>query len=645
MIRVGRRVRYGAGLLGGSLAVVAIAGGAAQAQTFQDLRQMSLAQLADVDVTVSSVAKTPQPLRDAPAAIYVIGHDAIERSGASSIPEALRLAPNLVVARQSSSQYVVSARGLSGNPEAQNFANKLLVLIDGRSVYTPLFSGVYWDMQDVVLADVDRIEVISGPGATLWGANAVNGVINIITRSAADTQGLLADAKVGSLERTASLRYGGGGGGALAYRVYASAIQGDATRTRSGASGEDQRWRVQGGFRLDWAPAERDRVTLQGDAYQGARGQPGAGDERIIGRNLLARWNRSGAGGADLQVQAYYDRTTRVTLDGGGRFDLDTYDLDAQQSFVAGHNAIVLGGGVRASRYHIRGAGGLDFVPPRRTLWLVNGFVQDTLAITRRLDLVAGVKLEDDPFAGATALPSVRLAWKPDAALLLWGAVSRAIRSATPFDDDVVESAGGRVLLSGSPTFRSEKLTAFELGARFQPAPGLSVSVTPFYHRYQDLRSIETAPTGLFPLRWGNGLKGDSYGVDSWADWQLRDWWKLSAGLSLLHEDFRFAPGASGFAGLAQLGRDPKHSASLRSAFDLGAGVTLDGALRHVGPFAQSTLPAYLEFDARLGVRIGDRAMLAISGANLLHDRHQEYPGSQANLIPRQVTAGLQWQL
>ncbi len=626
------------------LAGALLSAGPVRAQTFQDLRQMSLDELANVDV--SSVTKTPQPLSDAPAAIYVISHDAIARSGATTIPEALRLAPNLQVEQTSSSQYVISARGLSGNPDAQNFANKLLVLIDGRSVYTPLFSGVYWDSQDVVLADVDRIEVISGPGATLWGANAVNGVINIITRGARDTQGLLAEATGGTLDRTATVRYGGVVGDALSYRLYVQGIQGDATRTAAGVDAQDDRWRVQGGFRLDWTPAERDRVTVQGDAYGGAHGQLGAADERISGRNLLARWNRSGAAGSNLQVQAYYDRTVRASSGGAGRFFVDTYDLDAQQSFAAGGwNAIVVGGGVRASRYHIQGANGLDFVPPRRTLWLVNGFVQDTITLRPSLNLVLGLKLEDDPFGGLTPLPSGRIAWKPGPALLLWGAVSRAIRSATPFEHDVVESAGPTVLLNGDRNFRSEKLTAYELGTRYQPSPRFSVSVSAFYQVYDDLRSIEYTPVTIFPLRWDNGLKGPTHGVESWADWQLRPWWKLSAAVSFLHEDFRFDESASGFAGVAQLGSDPKHNASIRSAMDLCAGVTLDAALRHVGPFPDPRLPAYLELDGRLGWRVDNRMTLSITGANLLHKRHQEYPGSSGNLIPRQVMAGLQWRL
>ncbi len=628
-------------MLGGAVACV-LTGGAARAQTFGDLRQMSIDQLAQVDV--SSVSKAPQPIGEAPAAVYVISHDAIERAGVTTLPEALRLAPNLVVARQSSSQYVISARGLSGNPAAQNFANKLLVLIDGRSVYTPLFSGVYWDMQDVVLADVDRIEVISGPGATLWGANAVNGVINIITRNAADSKGVLVQASAGLLERSGTLRYGGRAGDDLSYRVYLQGIQGDATQLVGAGSAEDERWRVQGGFRLDWVPGDHDQVTLQGDAYEGRHGQLGAADERIVGRNLLARWNRASAPTENLQVQAYYDRTVRHTLDSGGRFAVDTYDVDAQQSFTLGSaNAIVAGAGARASHYKIDGAGGLAFDPNRRTTWLLNAFVQDTAALTGHLGLTVGLKLEKDPFAATALLPNVRLAWTPHNGTLIWGAVSRAVRSATPFDRDVRETLGTILYLTGDPNFRSEKLTAFELGTRLQPTPRLSVSVTGFRHLYDDLRTIEPAPGVFIPLRWGNGLRGTSWGIDSWAEWRAFDWWKLSASLSFIRENFKFDPTASGFLDASQLGSDPKHQAMLRSSMNLGGGVTFDAGLRHVGPFPQPYLPAYLELDARLGMALADGLTISVAGANLLHDRHQEYPGSSGNLIPREVRAALQW--
>ncbi|CAN5461582.1 N/A [soil metagenome] len=622
-----------------ALCVAGALPGTASAQSLLDLRQMSISQLSEIDV--SSVTKSTQRLSDAAAAIYVIRHEDIVRSGATTIPQILRLAPNLQVARVSASQYVITARGMSGNDAAQNFSNKLLVLIDGRSVYTPVYSGVYWDMQDVLPADIDRIEVISGPGATLWGANAVNGVINIITRAAADTQGGLVDVTAGALERSGGLRYGGALGSAATYRLYAHGNQSDALQTAAGASAQDEFWRAQGGFRIDWSPSDRDKVTLQGDIYQGIRGQAGAADERIAGRNLLARWNRTGSDGSDLQVQAYYDRTSRTTLNAGGHLALDTYDVDLQHSFaLGGWNSIVWGGGARATRYWIHGKNGLAFDPSSDTLLLANAFVQDTIAIDPRLNLTLGFKLEDDPYSGIAPLPSVRIGWKPDPAVLLWGAVSRAIRSPTPFDRDVVETVGTTVFVGRSPGFEAEKLTAYELGTRLQPLSRLSFSVSGFYHRYDDLRSIEITPVTFLPLIWGNGLEGDSYGIESWADFELLAWWKLSASFSFLHGKYMFKPGASGLLGVSQVGSDPKHQASLRSSMNLGKYLTLDADLRHIGPRPDPYLPGYFELNGRVAWNLSARASLIVSGFNLLHASHREL--ALGTPIPRQVVAGLQ---
>ncbi len=365
-----------------------------ESQATLDLSSMSIEELAQIEVT--SVSKSAQPISDAPSAIYVITHDDIVRSGALILPEMLRLAPNLQVAQTSANAYVITARGFSGSPAAQNLPNKLLVLIDGRSVYTPLYSGVYWDMQDVLPDDIDRIEVISGPGATLWGANAVNGVINVITRKAKDTSGAVATADVGADERAFGLRYGGNAGETLAYRLYVHGYEDDQTKTAAGIPGQDDWWRVQGGFQIDWTASASDDIMLQGNAYGGSRSQFAQPDEDIRGRNLLLRWNRSSESGSALQVQTYYDRTERDT-DGSG-FTIDTYDLEFQHSFAIGsRNDIVWGGGIRVSHHNLRGVPQFFFVPARRTLTLGNAFVQDTIRISDALNLILGLKVEDDP--------------------------------------------------------------------------------------------------------------------------------------------------------------------------------------------------------------------------------------------------------
>jgi iron complex outermembrane receptor protein len=615
----------------------ALAGTSAHAQSVDDLSTLSLAQLADIDV--SSVSKTEQPLSEAPAAVFVITHDMIMRSGATTLPEMLRLAPNLQVYRKNANDYAITARGMNGSIAAQNFSNKLLVLIDGRSVYTPLFSGVYWDMQDVLPEDIDRIEVISGPGATLWGANAVNGVINVITREAGQSQGLYASVQGGAFERAAGLRYGGRIGDSIAYRVYARANDVDATEILAGVGAEDDWRRIQGGFRADWTPGERDTVTVQGDLYDGRRSQLGAADEKISGGNLLARWTHESGDGDALQVQAYFDHAARRTI-GGGHFGIDTVDLDVQQTLSLGDkDTLVLGGDLRASSYEISSDPPLVFDPAHRTLWLASAFAQNTLALTDRLDLTTGLKIEDDPYAGASLLPDIVLSWRPRDNALIWGSVSRAVRSPTPFDVDVREFLGNLFYLSGNPDFRTEKLTAFELGTRLQPTDNLSFSISTYYNLYDDLRSIEYSSTGI-PLIWGNKLEGDTYGVEIWGSYRPLPWWRLSASLNLFGDDYRFDPGSSMLVDASQVGSDPRAQASLSSSITLEDGITIDARLRHVGALPEPHVPAYTELDARLGWFIGRNLELSVVGENLFDKRHQEYPGG--TLIPRQVRVGLQ---
>ena len=638
-MRVSARQWRGIGLAA-SICMIALAPSLACAQSVQDLQHMSIDELSNIDV--SSVTKTAQPLSDAPGAIYVITHDDIIRSGAQSIPEILRLAPNLQVDQTSASNYVITARGFSGNNAAEAFSDKLLVLIDGRSVYTPLFSGVYWDMQDVLPEDIERIEVISGPGATLWGANAVNGVINIITRKSSDTQGGVLDVGAGNLGRSASLQYGGRISPDLTYRLYAKGFIDNDTQTATGAKAGDGWYKPQGGFRLDWTPGV-EQVTLQGDAYQGSEAQAGSPDETISGRNLLARWTHPFASGASLQVQAYYDRFDRTTEDGGGKHYMDTYDLDIQHSFnLNDRNAVVVGGGFRLSRYQITNTEALQFIPPSRTLDLSDVFVQDSISLTPALKLILGLKLEDDPFSGVTPLPSVRISWKASGSTLLWGAVSRAIRSPTPFDRDVQERVGGQLLLAGSPDFMPETLTAYELGARMQPTSRLSFSVSGYYNVYDDLRSVELSPVTVLPLLWGNLMQGRTYGLEVWSDYRLTDWWRLKAAFDLLHEDLSFKPGDSGLLSVSQAGDDPPRQASLRSSMNLGRAFTLDAELRYVAPLPDPPVPSYVELNGRLGWNISDRVQLSLSGFNLLHARHLEFP-PPATYVPRSFFAEARW--
>ena len=591
--------------------------------TAEGLKRLSLEELANVEVT--SASKSSQPLSEAPVALYVITQDEIMRSGAQSIPEALRLAPNLQVTQLSANNYVVTARGFGGDPQAQNFSNKLLVLIDGRSVYTPLYSGVYYDAQDVLLDDVARIEVISGPGATLWGANAMNGVINIITRAAAETQGGLVATGGGNLERNFNARYGGALNDATQYRLYTKLTDNSALELPNGTSAHDAWSKAQGGFRIDWEQGA-DAATLQGDAYRAAENQLGADDVGIAGANALARWQHT-TEGSQLQVQAYVDQTQRRAPIGGDAFVLHTYDVEIQDSVSAGASQrVVFGAGERVNSYGITNAGPLLFVPPNRALTLSDVFAQDTISLARPLKLTIGLKLEDDPYWGWTPLPDVRLAWNVTAGNFLWAAASKSIRSPTPFDDDVVEKLGGSVALTGNPNFKPERLTAYEVGYRGEPTRLISVSVSTFYNIYDDLRSIEPNPeTGFFPLRWGNGIEGDTYGVEAWANVQLTNWWRLGPGVRWLHKHLWFGSGASGLLGVAQAGVDPSTQASLRSSMDLGGAMTFDTSLEHVTALSGLVAPGYYDLTARFAWQVSRAVNLSIAGFNLTQAHHIEF--------------------
>ncbi len=557
----------------------------------------------------------------------------IDRSGVSSIPEMLRLAPNLQVGRIGANNYAVSSRGFNGN-----LANKLLVLIDGRSVYTPLFGGVYWDMQDVMRDDIARIEVISGPGATLWGANAVNGVINITTRSAADTQGGVFNLGGGNFERNISARYGGRISDDAAYRVYGKGFGRSSAARTVGGSARDKWAMGQGGFRIDWTP-ENDTFTVQGDVYGGSEDQRTAVDQNISGHNLLARWQHNFAGGSNLQVQGYYDRTRR--FDTGG-FVLQTYDLDAQYSFsLSSWNDVVVGGGYRVNHDRVFNVTGFEILPISRTLELGNVFIQDTLTLTDTLKVTLGAKLEDGHYTGVTALPSARIAWKVADNTLLWSAVSRAVRAPTRFDRDVVQKIGPTfVFLMGGANYRTEKLIAYEAGVRIEPMPELSFSLSGFYNVYDDLRSVERTPVTTFPLFFGNRIEGEVYGLEGWASYQATEWWQLTAGFNVQHQDVRIPTGSSGF----EQGNDPTHQISLRSKMNVTDTVAVHADLRYVGRLPNPATPHYVELNSRLAWDVSNYLELSVAGFNLLHNRHQEFRTTGINnAIERSFMIETRW--
>jgi iron complex outermembrane recepter protein len=602
---------------------------------------MSLEELSNIEVT--SVSKAAQSLSSSPASIYVITREEILHSGVLSIPEALRLAPNLQVAQINAQEYQISARGFGGNLEAQNFSNKILILIDGRSVYNPLFSGVAYDAQDVLMDDIDRIEVISGAGATLWGANAMNGVINIITRSAHETQGVLLRASGGPQEAAASGRYGASFGSDNAFRVYAKAFDRGPSELESGESAGD-RWRkAMTGFRVDLGTdSDVDSFTVQGDYQEATENQFTSGDVSFSQGDVLGRWVRTSES-RQTRLQVYVDHTNRDQPPSGVGFTLDTYDVDFQQSLtVAKDHRLVWGLGRRYNDYQIVNTQGLSFVPPERRLALTNVFAQDVLPLGAKFKLTAGLKFEDNYYSGWSTLPDLRLSWAPSERGLMWIAASRAIRSPTPFDVDVEERLGDLLFITGNATFRPETVDAFEVGYRSQPNAVVSWSLSTFYNRYDDLRTIEPNAGTFIPLRWDNLMEGHTYGVEFWANVQVTSWWRLSPGVRTLTKGLRFAEDASEILGVAQAGNDPRSRVSLKSAMAFGR-FSVDGMLRHVAKLPSPESPAYTELSMRLAWQASRSVEVALSGFNLLNERHSEYAVPTATEIPRSIYAEARW--
>jgi iron complex outermembrane receptor protein len=634
------------GAQGAALALAALLAAAPAQATTQDevpqttapLDDLSLDELAAINVT--SVSKRAEPLGQAPSSVYVITRDAIRRSGAVSLPEVLRLAPNLEVMRIDALDYSITARGFAGFESA----NKLLVLIDGRSVYTPLFSGVDWDQHQVLLDDVERIEVISGPGGTLWGANAVNGVVNVTSLSAFDTKGGLVSANLGSLDSDVRARYGRSIGESAAGRVYLTGFRRGPMRRPNGDSARDDWEGVQGGFRLDWA-GEGDSLTLQGDVHDGDINQSLGVPGYIRGHNLLGRWTRRGASGSSLEVQAYYDRIerqARLIYD-----SLKTYDVQVQHSFDLGSRSrVVWGGGYRVTRDQFRTLSDPQLLsPPSRRVDIANLFAQDEVALRPNLLLTVGLKLETNTYTSAELMPNARLAWRLSDRQLLWAAVSRAVRNPSRIERDFTIAG-----LVEPGRMGSEKLIAYEAGYRGRLGPQVNASVSLFYNDYDELRTNDfSGPNNRLPLYVGNTMEGETWGVEAWADWDVAAWWRLSAGGAVLRKDFRLKPGSFDVARFEAAGADPGHWIKLRSHMRLTDRLELDIAARAYDEAPRLTasgyvgVDAYAEASARLAWRVTDKLELSIVGENLLHDQHAEATETRRLEIPRSVLVGVRW--
>jgi iron complex outermembrane receptor protein len=596
-----------------------------------------------MDLEVTLVSRSPQKLTEAASAVQVITWEDIHNSGAANIADALRLVTNLQVAQPRSHSWIISARGFN-----TTYANKLLVMINGRTVYTPLYGGVFWDIQNVLLEDVDRIEVVSGPGGTLWGANAVNGVINIITRNTSETQGLYASVLAGTfIKDHVALRWGGKAGEKFTYKIYGQHFDRNPTTRPNGTKFSDA-WRLtQGGFRMDWSGAKDDTYTIQGDYLAGTIKSAG-GNSDFNSQNILGRWSRKLSEKSDLKLQLYYDRYFKSDATIFVSDKINTVDLDFQYRFpLAERHNIVTGIGYRLVRDDFSSASTFRAIlPQKKNMDLVNAFMQDEITVTDRLTLTAGTKVLHNVYTGIEVQPSVRMAMRLMTNNTLWAAISRAVRTPSRIDRDyfspVTPQPPEIASVTGGPGFISEKAFAYELGYRLQPNSNSSFSVATFYNVYKDVYSLETLP-GTRTLQTFNGSEGTSWGTELSGTYQILDKWRIRGGYTYLDVKLQAKPGHT--FDPSYLANDVRNQFMLQSMADLPLNLHLDVIARYLDylPKTQTTasVPSYFAFDTRIAFTFKN-AELSIVGQNLPHKNHREY---QALSIPRSIYGKLTYRL
>jgi iron complex outermembrane recepter protein len=622
-----------------------------------DLTQVSIENLMNMEVT--SVSKKEQKLSQVAAAIFVITPEDIRRSGATSIPDLLRMVPGMNVARINSNTWAISARGFNFQ-----FASKLLVLIDGRAVYTPLFGGVNWDTQDVPLEDIERIEVIRGPGGAVWGANAVNGVINIITKKAEDTQGTLASGGGGTRAlEFGTAQYGGKIAGSTSYRIFTSYQNNNHSPDLNGQNG----WHLlHGGFRADTKLSQKDSLTTQGDVYTGSEGAiivhsvfsppDNVNVERLAtlsGGNILGRWNHVFSSRCDATLQFYFDKYHR----GGPNANevRDTVDFDFQNHVVLGSRQdLIWGAGYRHTVDDTEGTVDEAFVPADSTKQFFSLFVQDQFTVRpNRTYLYFGTKLEDSYFTGFDLQPSVHIAWTPSAHGTFWAGISRASRTPTRRDVELHAALAAlpgpaELVLLGNPNMKSEHVIAYELGYRAQPTERFSIDVTAFVNTYHNLESAEPLPsfmdTGsvppllVHPLLLNNKLHGTTEGVEAFIKWRVANRWTLSPGYSLLEMHLHTDPtNPDPTTAVHAVGSNPGHQAQLRSHLELWRGFAWDANAYFVGPLPTEMVASYTRLDTQVTWRLMESLSLSIVGQNLLRDHHVEFNDAFQSVNSSQV--------
>ncbi|MGZ4786978.1 MAG: TonB-dependent receptor plug domain-containing protein, partial [Terriglobales bacterium] len=599
------------------------------------LKNMSLEQLSQVEVTTT--AKEPRPVHRIAAATYVITSEDIRRSGVTSIADALRLAPGVEVSRISSTTWAIGIRGLQSN-----FSKSVLVLIDGRSVYTPLFAGVYWDVQDMPLEDIDRIEVVRGPGATIWGPNAVNGVINIFTKTSADTQGVMVSALGGTQDRTIdTIRYGGRISKDATYRVFARGFLREPEYHRD-LIDYDQWHQERGGFRLDWSP-HKDSFLLEGDIYGGDSPRQQApntiSDDKVSGGDIVARWRHTFSDRSDLYLQAYFDRTIRIGVFGETR---DTIDLDFLHHIKLGNrNDLSWGGGLRWSpNRFIPVPGVIDIIPEVETDYIHSGFAQDTVSfLNGRLEFTVGAKFTVNNYSGFDSQPSGRVLWAPNKKQSYWAAISRAVTTPSRIEENFLLRGATPLFLlqvAGNPKFRSEKMLGYEAGFRELFTPKFYVDVAAFHNNYTDLQSfgpnIVTPPPPQLTITipYTNYIGGWTNGFEIAPSWQRMDWWRLSGSYSYVGIDTHAnVPNLADISSTGSVatydGSTPHHMVEIQSTLNLPAGFEFDQFYRYASSLPAQKVPSYHTMDVRLGWKIRSRLELSVVGQNLFQPHHAEW--------------------
>lgn len=653
-----------------TLALTVALASPAWAANASDPTRLSLEELMSIEV--SSASKKPQSLVDTATAMHVLTRDDIRRSGASSLPELLRLVPGVQVSRIDASRYAITIRGF-----ASRYAGKLLVLQDGRTLFSPMFNGTFWETQDVVLDDIERIEVIRGPGGTMWGANAVNGVISIITRAAQDAQGTLVLAQAGSEESGLAVRRGGTLGEDGHFRAYAKVNQHNALQSATGLAGHDALHQKRAGFRIDLRPRSGDRLTVQGDVQEvradaleltTSLANPGehfAPDTQAeSGANLLLRWERKVSADHHLQLQAYVDRVD-------GRSDVmdvsvDTVDLEFQQRLrLNAMNELTWGAGLRQVSDQTLGSMTMTMDPATNSTLVYNAFVQNEMDLSDTLCLTLGSKFEHNETTGMETQPSVRLHWRATPTDTLWAAVSRAVetpsraslnsqinyRVEAPFTAVNPLPFPAVVGLRGSGGVVAQEMVSREIGYRGLFGHNLSVDLSVFHNSYENLVSLERQPFVMGPpyssLNYGfaNGLYGRTHGVEVSSVWQVNPTWRLSGSASILHMKLTPYPGGSGDSAYGSTGASPTTMVQLHSQHDLGHSLELDAHLYRNGRLEHLNVPAYTRLDLRLGWRVRPGLELSLTGRNLMQRSHREFQAEdvQASEIPRSWLAQVNW--